>query len=80
VGVSTSVAHEAKRLIPQVKAEFEQEAMNQLSNLAAEVIHRHPDWATFRVGVRESHAKAHLIEMYGTNLPLIMEEIARYKD
>ena len=79
-GVSWSVAAAARHLLPQVKRDLEEEAIERIPELAAELIRRHPDWATLRVGVREKHAKSYLIENVGMNLPLVAEEAARYKD
>lgn len=77
--VSWSIAAAARHLLPQVKRDLEEDAIERLSELAAKLVNEHPEWATLRVGVREKYAKAFVIEEIGLNLPLVAEEIARFK-
>jgi len=73
------VIHEADARLPEVREELEAEGLAQQADLAAELAAAHPDWSTMRVALREKYARTLVKERFGMSLPIVAEEVARFK-
>jgi hypothetical protein len=77
--VRWSVIREADAHLPQVREALTDEGLSAKAALAAELVVAHPDWSTMRVALREKYARTLVKERFGMPLPIVAEEVARYK-
>jgi hypothetical protein len=73
------VIREADARLPEVRETLEAEGLADKAALAAELATANPGWSTMRVALREKYARTLVKERFGMALPIVAEEVARYK-
>ena len=53
--------------------------MREVPEMAADLTASHPEWWSWRVSHREQEARKVVVERYGMSLPVVVEEVARYR-
>lgn len=69
----------AGSMIDDVRAVITDRALDDIPNMATQLMTENPEWTSWRVGMREEKAKRLISEKYGWAIPVVVAEVARKK-